>query len=99
MTKTKIFLVLSVLVLNTVLAQKDIDLTKIDKNMTVNTVKTKGIKWYSPKDKPFRLMGFKWIHEDSIYRRLPIKVNNITIPRKVNLLADQTSGGQIHFKT
>ena len=97
MTKKIIFIFLLAIVNS--YAQKEVDVTKIDKNMTVSKVKTDGTKWFSPKEAPFRLQGFKWIQEDTIYRRLPINPKNIIIPSKVNILANHTSGGQIHFKS
>jgi len=77
---------------------QETDVTKIDPNMAVSDVSVSGIAWHDPREKPFRLQGFKWIGQDRVYRRLPL-TSDWTIPPKVDNLANQTSGGQIHFQT
>ncbi|MCM8530937.1 MAG: SGNH/GDSL hydrolase family protein [Lentisphaeraceae bacterium] len=78
--------------------EKETDIGKLDRNMKVEKVEEKGIRWYSPETSPFRLLGFKWFGQDKSFRRLPLK-SSISIPPKVDILANHTSGGQIHFKT
>ncbi|MDR4890083.1 SGNH/GDSL hydrolase family protein [Fredinandcohnia sp. QZ13] len=56
------------------------------------------IRWYSPKEKPFRISGFAWFNKEERYRRLPAKPV-YDIPPRVDELADNTSGGQICFRT
>ena len=92
-------LLITLTLLSTTLSVNEaLDITKIDKYMSIKKVDTKGIKWYTPDQAPFRLQGFQWFEQEEIYRRLPKKSAH-GIPPKVNLLANHTSGGQIHFKT
>lgn len=56
------------------------------------------IRWYDPKEKPFRISGFAWFGEEERYRRLPDKTG-YDIPIRVDELATNTSGGQISFRT
>lgn len=56
------------------------------------------IQWHSPKDKPFRISGFPWFDKDKRYRRLPVQ-SEYSIPARVDELAENTSGGQISFRT
>ena len=79
-------------------AAKRVDVSEIDPNMSVTPVNLDNIDWYSPDEAPFRLLGFKWFEKDGIYRRLPVDSPHKLSP-KVEILANATSGGQIHFKT
>ncbi|MTW84364.1 hypothetical protein F3157_01610 [Virgibacillus dakarensis] len=56
------------------------------------------IRWYNPKESPFQLSGFAWFQQEKLYRRLP-KELMVGFPKRVNELANCTSGGQIRFKT
>ncbi|SFQ37625.1 Lysophospholipase L1 [Psychrobacillus psychrotolerans] len=56
------------------------------------------IKWYDPKEKPFRISGFAWIDKEERYRRLPAH-SHYDIPPRVDELATNTSGGHISFRT
>lgn len=56
------------------------------------------IRWYNPKEKPFRISGFAWFDKEKKYRRLPSKPE-FKIPTNVDELANNTSGGQIRFRT
>ncbi|WP_277586462.1 SGNH/GDSL hydrolase family protein [Psychrobacillus antarcticus] len=56
------------------------------------------IRWYDPKDKPFRISGFAWFGKEERYRRLPAQ-SVYDIPVSVDELATNTSGGQISFRT
>ena len=71
---------------------------KLDKNMSLKEVDTDGIVWFDPQEKPFGLVGFEWIGEDNMYRRLPIKPD-YEIRQAVDQLANHTAGGQIRFRT
>ncbi|MFT5412591.1 MAG: hypothetical protein ACI9NC_005340, partial [Verrucomicrobiales bacterium] len=75
-----------------------IDIEKLDPNMTLENADAKGIVWFDPRTPPFRLVGFPWIGEDKIYRRLPIKPQ-WPIRGAVDSLANSTAGGQIHFQS
>jgi lysophospholipase L1-like esterase len=75
-----------------------IDIEKLDPNMTLEKADAKGIAWFDPRTPPFRLVGFPWIGEDKIYRRLPIKPQ-WPIRGAVDSLANSTAGGQIHFQS
>ncbi len=71
---------------------------ELDPNMTLEKADSKGIAWFDPKEKPFRLVGFKWIQKDGVYRRLPVKPD-WEIRKPVDHLANNTAGGQVHFQT
>jgi hypothetical protein len=46
---------------------QEIDLEKLDPNMTLEKADSKGISWFDPRAVPFRLVGFPWITEDQVY--------------------------------
>ena len=56
------------------------------------------IRWYNPKEKPFRISGFAWFDKEERYLRLPAQ-SDYDIPARVDELATNTSGGQISFRT
>jgi lysophospholipase L1-like esterase len=56
------------------------------------------VVWHSPKEPPFHTAGFPWLHEDGVYRRLPL-VPEHPLPDAVDHLANHTAGGQIRFQT
>ena len=56
------------------------------------------LMWFDPKEGPFELTGFEWIHQDSVYKRLPVQPD-WEIREAVDQLANHTAGGQIRFKT
>jgi hypothetical protein len=70
-------------------AKEEMDLKKPDKN---------GIVWFDAQEEPFSLVGFEWIKQDSVYRRLPVHPN-WEIRSGVDELANWTAGGQIRFRT
>ncbi len=78
-------------------AQK-IDIEKLDPNMTLEKTDAKGVAWLDPRTPPFRLVGFPWIEEDKVYRRLPVKPK-WQIRGAVDSLANSTAGGQIQFQS
>ncbi len=78
-------------------AQK-IDIEKLDPNMTLEKADAKGVAWLDPRTPPFRLVGFPWISEDKVYRRLPVKPK-WPIRGAVDSLANSTAGGQIQFQS
>ncbi len=71
---------------------------KLDPNMALNKADADGIVWFDPKVEPFVLVGFEWIKQDTVFRRLPLHPNR-KIPEAVDRLANQTAGGQIRFQT
>ncbi|NMA84250.1 MAG: hypothetical protein GX962_10360 [Epulopiscium sp.] len=71
---------------------------KLDSNMSINPIEDQGIKWLSPMEAPFRILGFPWLSKERTYRRMPM-VCTPPIPEAVNYLANCTAGGQIHFQT
>lgn len=77
---------------------EEIDIEKLDPNMTLEKADDRGIAWLDPKAPPFRLAGFAWIDQDGVYRRLPSKPD-WEIPAAVDSLANSTAGGQIHFQS
>ncbi|MEO8826775.1 MAG: SGNH/GDSL hydrolase N-terminal domain-containing protein, partial [Chthoniobacterales bacterium] len=56
------------------------------------------LKWHSPNDSPFQLIGFPWFDKEHIYRRLPGKIPS-SVGEKVAFIANHTAGGQIRFQT
>jgi hypothetical protein len=44
------------------------------------------------------IAGFPWLAEDKVYRRLPVKVKG-KLRSPVDFLANNTTGGQLHFIT
>ena len=56
------------------------------------------IIWKDAKQAPFNLVGFEWMDQDSVYRRLPVH-SKWKIPKAVNNLANNTAGGQLRFIT
>jgi lysophospholipase L1-like esterase len=89
---------LSLLNLNLNLWAQKIEIEKLDPNMTLEKADAKGIAWLDPRTPPFRLVGFPWIAEDKIYRRLPVKPK-WEIRGAVDSLANSTAGGQIQFQS
>ena len=71
---------------------------KLDPNMALKKVDTNGIAWFDPRNHPFDLIGFEWITEDSVYRRLPVHPD-WSVREPVDQLANHTAGGQVRFVT
>ena len=71
---------------------------KLDPYMSLKKADADGIVWFDPREEPFGLVGFEWIKQDSVYRRLPVHPD-WEIREAVNQLANHTAGGQIRFKT
>jgi hypothetical protein len=71
---------------------------KLDKNMSLKEADADGIRWFDPKEQPFGLIGFEWIEQDGVYRRLPVNPD-WEIRDPVDALANHTAGGQIRFRT
>ncbi len=79
-------------------AQETVDIERLDPNMTLTKADSDGIAWLDPRSAPFRLVGFPWIGEDHVYRRLPVEPD-WEIRGPVDSLANCTAGGQIHFRS
>ena len=77
---------------------KQIDVLKIDKNMTIQSVDENGLIWLSPNQSPFKLIGFNWFEQDKVYRRFPLNPAPV-LPEGVESLSNYTAGGQIKFRT
>ncbi|GAA4294349.1 SGNH/GDSL hydrolase family protein [Anaerocolumna aminovalerica] len=78
------------------------DIRDIDKNMSNNGLTaTEGIKWFKPYEEPLRLSGFQYFSEDRVYRRLPLskKVLFERVNNNLNILSEDTAGGQVAFRT
>jgi lysophospholipase L1-like esterase len=71
---------------------------KLDPNMTLKNADANGIVWLDPKEAPFDLIGFEWIDQDHVYRRLPVHPD-WEIRKAVDGLANHTAGGQLRFRT
>jgi len=70
----------------------------MDSNMVLKKADANGIIWFDAKEKPFDLVGFEWINQDTVYRRLPVNPDwEITI--HVDGLSNHTAGGQVRFST
>lgn len=77
---------------------KKIDVINLDRNMTVENVEDKSLRWLSPFEQPFQITGFPWIAKEGKYRRLPVAPAD-ALPSAVDSLADCTAGGEIRFRT
>ena len=82
----------------TSLSQEVVDIQRLDPNMTLTKADSDGVAWLDPRSAPFRLVGFPWIGEDQVYRRLPVEPD-WEIRGAVDSLANCTAGGQIHFRS
>lgn len=71
---------------------------KMDSNMVLKKADADGIVWFDAQEKPFNLVGFEWIEQDSVYRRLPINPE-WEITKHVDGLSNHTAGGQVRFST
>ena len=71
---------------------------KMDSNMVLKKADADGIVWFDAQEKPFNLVGFEWIEQDSVYRRLPINPD-WEITKHVDGLSNHTAGGQVRFST
>lgn len=71
---------------------------KLDPNMAIGNTDVDDMIWFDPREEPFHLVGFEWMEQDTVYRRLPISPK-WQIPVAVDHLANQTAGGQVRFRT
>ncbi len=71
---------------------------KMDSNMVLKKADANGIIWFDAKEKPFDLVGFEWINQDTVYRRLPVNPD-WKITKHVDGLSNHTAGGQVRFST
>lgn len=72
---------------------------KLDSAMSIKkSGADKNIIWSDVREKPFDLVGFEWIENDNVFRRLPLHPDR-KIPKAVDGLADHTAGGQLRFRT
>lgn len=76
----------------------ELNVEKLDKDMSVDDLQDNGIKWLDPMVPPFLINGFAWFQQEKKYRRLP-EHPNFEITEAVDVLADCTAGGQIRFQT
>lgn len=87
-----------ILVGSSFIRAQEIDIEKLDPNMTLEKADADGVAWFDPRTAPFRLVGFPWIGGDKVYRRLPVKPEWPISPA-VDSLANSTAGGQIQFQS
>lgn len=71
---------------------------KLDSNMAIKEIDSSGIQWLDPREEPFSVVGFEWIKNDDLFRRLPLNPD-WSITDNVDQLSNQTAGGQIRFQT
>ncbi len=71
---------------------------KQDSNIVIKKADADGIIWFNAQEKPLNIVGFEWIKQDSVYRRLPIHPQ-WKITKDVDWLASHTAGGQVRFNT
>jgi lysophospholipase L1-like esterase len=76
----------------------EIDVLKIDKNMTIESVDENGLVWLNPNQEPFKLVGFNWFEQDKVYRRFPVSPYPV-LPENVERLCNCTAGGQVKFRS
>lgn len=78
------------------------NIQSIDANMSCNTQGSyNGIRWIKPYEWPLRLSGFEYFETDKIYRRLPLDKKALfeTVNNNLNILSEDTAGGQVAFRT
>ncbi|MFD0670751.1 SGNH/GDSL hydrolase N-terminal domain-containing protein [Cohnella sp. GCM10027633] len=73
-------------------------LGELDENMRIDSSPADGLRWLSPKEEPFRIVGFAWYDQEKQYRRLPANPD-YPIPPAIEELASHCAGGQIRFRT
>ena len=71
---------------------------KYDRNMRPNLGHCKDLVWRNPKRSPFQVAGLAWFAKDRAWRRLPLRPK-WKLPEAVNILANQTAGAQVRFRT
>tara|TARA_R110002050_G_scaffold223672_2_gene359557 strand:+ start:37814 stop:38959 length:1146 start_codon:yes stop_codon:yes gene_type:complete len=71
---------------------------KLDSNMAIKEIDSSGIRWLDPRVEPFSVIGFEWIKNNGLFRRLPLNPD-WKITDDVDELSNQTAGGQIRFQT
>jgi lysophospholipase L1-like esterase len=71
---------------------------KAEENTNFKKPDKDGIIWLNPHEEPLSLVGFEWVNQDSVYRRLPVHPK-WEISSGVDGLANMTAGGQIRFST
>lgn len=71
---------------------------KYDKRMRPDSSGLENVTWFSPYEKPFRLLGMGWKMEEGVYRRMPLE-KEWNMPEAVYSLAWSTSGLQVRFRT
>lgn len=77
---------------------KEIDINLLGGNEGQETFEGEPLKWLSPLKPPFQIVGFPWLAQDGVYRRLPLNPG-VPLPSAVDTLAYCTAGGQIRFRT
>ena len=98
LSKTIRLLILSLSIFSVGMAQQVPTSQRLDPNMALNKADADGIVWFDPREEPFDLIGFEWINDDSVFRRLPI-LPDWPIREAVDQLANHTAGGQVRFRT
>lgn len=76
----------------------EINVLKLDENMSIETIDESGLVWLNPNQLPFKLIGFHWFEQDKVYRRFPVNPKP-ALPEGVEALCNHTAGGQIKFRT
>ncbi|MEZ4810681.1 MAG: SGNH/GDSL hydrolase family protein [Allomuricauda sp.] len=71
---------------------------KLDPSMAIEEVSVDSIIWLDPRNEPIKIVGFEWMQQDNVYRRLPLHPQ-WPIRDAVSQLADHTAGGQMRFQT
>lgn len=74
------------------------DITKFDKNFSVNFEEPADIEWYDVRELPFSLHGVFYAESEGIYRRMPKAVAEAT-GEGVAYLSKNTAGGRVRFAT
>ncbi len=96
--KKSVFIIIPLLFVHFSLISQVPAAQKLDPNMALKKADANGIVWLDPKEAPFDLIGFEWIGQDHVYRRLPVHPE-WEIRKAVDALANHTAGGQIRFLT
>ena len=76
--------------------KKPLVISRIDRNMGIPAVSTRGIEWHDPTEPPFRFSGLNWFSRNGLFRRLPVMDG---IPEGVETLSVCTTAVTAAFKT
>lgn len=78
--------------------KRTLNVEELDEDMKLQVAKGDQMKWFDPREKPFKINGFAWLKNKKQFRRLP-EQSETNISDPVDLLANCPAGGQFRFQT